>query len=71
MISGCAHEAPKVQYVYVSVPLEHSSRPPLPKVTVSDLSCLSDQTKGTLARRDTLQKGYIDELEAIIDSTKK
>ena len=71
MISGCAQQPTKVQYVYIPIPLEHDPRPEFPKLKSSDLSCLTDQTKNTLIKRDTIMKNYIDQLETIIDTTKK
>ena len=70
MISGCAHEQPKVQTVYVPIPLERPDRPIFPRVKGTDLSCLSNETTLLLLRRDDLMKTYINKLEATIDATK-
>ena len=56
MISGCAQQPTKVQYVYLPVPLEHDPRPEFPKLKGSELSCLSDETKNTLTKRDKITK---------------
>ena len=72
VISGCVYRTPpKMEYVYVSVPLSHDPRPQFPKVSGSELSCLSTETKNTLITRDTLMKNYMEQLEVIIDSTKR
>ena len=71
LTSGCAQQPTKVQYVYLPVPLEHDARPEFPKLKSSELLCLSDETKNTLTKRDKIMKNYIDQLETIIDTTKK
>ena len=70
MISGCAHEQPKVQTVYVPIPLERPDRPKFPTVSKSEMSCLSGDTIQTLKMRDDIMKTYMNRLEAIIDGTK-
>lgn len=70
MINGCAHEAQKVQYVYVPIPLERPERPTFPQVKGSDLSCVSYDTKQQLLMRDDIMKSYMNRLEAVIDGTK-
>ena len=70
VISGCAHQEPKVKYIYVSIPLERPSRPDFPKIKGSDLSCVSNNTKQQLLMRDDVIKSYINRLEATIDATK-
>ena len=70
MISGCAHEARKVQYVYVPIPLERPDRPSFPQVKGSELSCVGTDTKQQLLMRDDVMKTYMNRLEAIIDGTK-
>lgn len=70
MINGCAHQQPKIEYVYVPTPLNRPDRPVFPKVKGSDLSCLSDETQLQLLRRDDLMKTYMNKLEATIDATK-
>lgn len=74
MTNGCAtsfNASPKVveKTSYVVTPLALPYRPDLPKLKNSDMACLSDETKNALIQRDNLQKQYISELEAIIDST--
>jgi len=70
--SGCVYRTPpKIEYVYVSVPLSHDPRPQFPKVKGSELSCVSTETKNTLITRDTLMKNYMEQLEVVIDSTKR
>jgi PBP1b-binding outer membrane lipoprotein LpoB len=70
MISGCAHQEPKIKYVYVPLPLERPVRPDFPKVKGSDLSCVPNNTKQQLLMRDDVIKSYINRLEATIDATK-
>ena len=70
MISGCAHEQPKVQTVYVPIPLERPDRPKFPTVSKSEMSCLSGDTIQTLKMRDDIMKTYMNRLEATIDATK-
>ena len=69
-ISGCAQQAPKVQYVYVPIPLERPTRPTFPQVKGSELSCVGIDTKQQLLMRDDVMKSYMNRLEAIIDGTK-
>lgn len=68
---GCATQiAPtKDRIVYVSVPLDKPTKPEIPKIPGREMSCLSDQTKNALIKRDVVIKNYIAELEAVIDST--
>ena len=70
MISGCAHQAPKVQYVYVPIPLQRPERPVFPQVKGSELSCVTIDVKQQLLMRDDVMKSYMNRLEAIIDGTK-
>ena len=70
MISGCAHEQPKIQTVYVPIPLERPDRPKFPTVSKSEMSCLSGDTIQTLKMRDDIMKTYMNRLEATIDATK-
>jgi hypothetical protein len=70
MISGCAHQEPKIQYVYIPSPLERPERPDFPRVKGSELSCLSNETTLKLLRRDDIMKTYMNKLEATIDATK-
>ena len=69
-ISGCAHQAPKVQYVYVPIPLERPERPVFPNVKGSDLQCVKGDIVQSLKMRDEVMKSYMNRLEAIIDGTK-
>ena len=68
--SGCAHQQPKVQYVYVPIPLNRPVRPEFPKVKGTDLMCVSSDTKQLLLNRDSIMKDYMNKLEATIDATK-
>ena len=70
LISGCAHEQRKVQYVYVSIPLKRPEKPVLPNVKGSDMACLSSDTKNILLERNKLLTNYTEKLEATIDATK-
>ena len=70
MISGCAHQEPKIKYVYVPIPLNRPERPVFPQVKGSDLSCVSGETKQQLLMRDDTMKTYMNRLEATIDATK-
>jgi hypothetical protein len=45
--------------------------PSIEKVKGIDMSCLSNETKEKLIKRDNQIKYYIGELETIIDSTKE
>lgn len=69
-ISGCAHQEPKVQYVYVPIPLNRPVRPEFPKVRGTELICVSSDTKKQLLDRDNVMKEYMNKLEATIDATK-
>lgn len=69
-ISGCVHQQPKVQYVYVPIPLDRPVRPEFPKVKGTDLMCVSSDTKQLLLNRDNIMKDYMNKLEATIDATK-
>ena len=69
-INGCAEQPKKIEYVYVSVPLNKPEKPPFPKVKGTDLACLSDDTKSLLLKRDEVIKSYMYSLEATIDATK-
>ena len=70
VISGCAHQEPKVQYVYVPLPLNRPVRPEIPKIKGTDLMCVSSDTKQLLLNRDNIMKDYMNKLEATIDATK-
>lgn len=70
MISGCVHQQPKVQYVYVPIPLERPDRPKFPTVSKTEMSCLTGDTIQTLKMRDDIMKSYMNRLEATIDATK-
>ena len=69
-ISGCVHQQPKVQYVYVPVPLERPDRPKFPTVSKTEMTCLASDTVQTLKMRDDIMKTYMNRLEATIDATK-
>jgi len=68
---GCTtNVAPvKDRMVYVSVPLNKPVKPEIPKIPGRDMTCLSDETKNALIKRDTVLKSYIADLESVIDST--
>lgn len=72
-ITGCASVPQPVQperVKYVSTPLSRPQMEELPKVTKEEVSCLSDETKNKLIKRDRIFKSYIGQLEIIIDSTR-
>lgn len=69
LLTGCVSK-PVERTVYITTPLELPSKPELPKMSSDSLSCVSDETKWTLLKRDVLLKNYISELETIIKSTK-
>lgn len=64
-ISGCAAKP-----VYLPVPLNLPPKPEIQKITASEVSCLSSETKNKLIQRDRMIKQYIKELESVIESTK-
>jgi PBP1b-binding outer membrane lipoprotein LpoB len=68
--SGCAEKPSKLEYVYVPTPLNRPDRPDFPRVKGTDLSCLSNETRLQLLRRDDIMKTYVNKLEATIDATK-
>lgn len=69
--SGCAEkQPPKPQYVYLPVPINRPDRPVFPRIKGSDLSCLSNDVRLQLLRRDDIMKTYMNMLEATIDATK-
>lgn len=68
---GCTKEVVKERVVYVPVPIEKPAKPELPKLSARELACLTDDTKNLLLKRDTLQKGYITDLESAIEATQK
>ena len=55
------------EVVYSPVKLSMPNKPVLPKISSDELSCLSNETKVTLLARDKLQKGYIIDLESVIE----
>lgn len=71
-ILGCSapkKEEPRV--VYVSTPLTLPTKPELVKIPSDSLSCVSDDVKWALLKRDISIKNYVSELETIILSTQK
>lgn len=69
---GCStqpKEQPRV--VYVTTPLTLPQKPELVKIQSDSLSCVSDDVKWALLKRDVAIKNYISELETIIRSTQK
>ena len=74
VINGCAsNDKPKVKEVqkviYISVPLQKPTKPEIPKISNKDISCLSPDQVDKLISRDMILKGYIADLETVIDST--
>jgi len=75
MFYGCAVNVDKTpvsvpqRIVYVSTPLRLPVKPVIPKLSSSQLECVSDDTKKILLERDNVMKNYIKELETIITST--
>jgi len=71
-LTGCtANQKIVERKVYVSVPLSLPARPELPRVRSDSLTCVDDETKWALLKRDVAIKNYISELETIIESTNK
>ena len=71
ILSGCAENAHKdTKIVYVSNHLTLPVSSILPTLKSTDLGCLDDVTKQKLLDRENLRKEYIQELQAIINSTK-
>lgn len=71
ILTGCATKPPEQRVVYVSTPLQLPTKPELPRMSSDSLSCVSDETKWALLKRDVIIKNYISELETIIKSTQK
>jgi hypothetical protein len=69
LLLGCATK-PVERTVYVTTPLHLPTKPELPRMSSDSLSCVSDETKWALLKRDVLIKNYISDLETIITSTK-
>lgn len=72
-LTGCANTIttpPVVQekLVYTPILLDKPEKPELPIVSGKEMKCLSEETKQILLTRDKLQKGYISDLETIIDA---
>jgi hypothetical protein len=67
-LGGCT---PVVTTKYITTQLTHEPRPVLPKVSSSEISCLSKETYQKLYDRQRLIGSYAVTLETIIDSTKK
>jgi hypothetical protein len=65
-IQGCTTTQP-VQFMQQALPLP--TRPVLPHITSTELTCLSDAAYERLATRNRLQRQYAEELEVIIKST--
>lgn len=71
-LTGCtANQKIVERKVYVSVPLSLPAKPELPRVRSDSLTCVDDETKWALLKRDVAIKNYISELETIIESTNK
>ncbi len=70
-LSGCTVNEKLVERkVYVSVPLSLPVKPELPQIRSDSLTCVDDQTKWILLKRDVIIKNYISDLESVINSTK-
>lgn len=70
LLSGCAGQVTE-RVVYVPVPLTRPDRPVFDKIPGRDLSCVSEDTRWLLLRRDIVMKDYMGMLEKIIDSSKR
>lgn len=73
LLSGCSFLSPPPpvdRVVYKTTPLTLPVRPILPTWKGADLKCLPDELKKKILDRDVLRKQYIEELEAIINSTR-
>lgn len=71
IISGCTTPPKTIERtVYLPVPINLPTKPEIPKVPGKELSCLSEETKQKLLNRDKIIKGYIENLEITINSTK-
>jgi hypothetical protein len=64
VLSACAT---KPASFYLSRP----ERPILPQITPDELQCLEYDVYARLSLRDKMRKWYAEELEAIIDSTRR
>lgn len=51
--------------------LSRPERPILPQLDPSELQCLSNDAYSKLALRDAMRRWYAEELESIIDSTRR
>lgn len=71
LLTGCATKQTEQRVVYVSTPLSLPDKPELPRMSSDSLSCVSDDVKWALLKRDVIIKNYISELETIIKSTQK
>jgi hypothetical protein len=67
-MAGCA---PTIETRYITTELHHDIRPILPKVSATELQCLTKETVQKLYDRQRLITDYAIVLESIIDSTKK
>ena len=55
--------------IYVTTPLQLPSRPTLPTWTSNDMECLTVDVKQKMLERERLRKNYIEQLEAVIQTT--
>lgn len=70
LLQGCTAKVQTVERkVYLTTPLSLPARPELPRMNSDALSCISDEAKWALLKRDILLKNYITDLETIIKST--
>lgn len=54
-----------------SIHLSRPERPILPQLDPTELQCLSAESYSKLAMRDAMRRWYAEELESIIDSTRR
>lgn len=66
MMLGCTAPLPPL-IIQTALPLP--TRPVLPSITSTDLTCVSDEVYSRLASRNQLQRHYAEKLELIIKST--
>lgn len=63
-IAGCAT---RTEYVTTELPMP--GRPELPTTPREELQCLSDDAYKAMATRDRRLREYVEQLEAVIEST--
>lgn len=65
LANGCT----VTETVFLQEPLPIPDRPALPRISATDLECLSDEAYEALVKRDAMQAAHIERLEAIILTT--